>query len=147
MRSALPMFLVRLMIGAIFVLEGLLKILQPAAWGAERFAALGIPWPQTLAPVVGSLEIGGGLALILNFCAGESALLLLAMMIGALISTKFPILLDRPLGPFHHAPSEATGWIPFLHEARLDFAMLLGTLAIAIDSGLRFFRQKEWYSR
>jgi uncharacterized membrane protein YphA (DoxX/SURF4 family) len=38
--------LVRLIVGAVFLSEGIQKFLFPAALGAGRFAKIGIPWPD-----------------------------------------------------------------------------------------------------
>lgn len=147
MRRELPIILVRVIVGLVFILEGALKFLQPSAFGADRFAAIGLPFPHIIAPAIGCIEIAGGLALLLNFYAGEAAIVLMLVMIGAVVTTKIPILLGRPLGPFPLPHGALTGWIYFLHEIRLDFAMFLGALAIAIDSGLSFRRDREWYNR
>jgi putative oxidoreductase len=56
--------LIRLVIGAVFLTEGIQKFLYPAELGAGRFAKIGIPAPEVLGPFVGGVEIVGG-ALIL----------------------------------------------------------------------------------
>jgi len=139
MRSELPMILVRVIVGLVFILEGLLKFLQPDVYGAANFSALGLPFSQILAPLVGSVEIAGGLAVLLNFFAGDAALVL------ALATTKMPILLGRPFGPFPFSPASGSGWLAFLHAARVDLAMLFSSLAISFDSGLQIGRQRRWY--
>jgi len=42
--------LIRLMVGAVFVSEGIQKSLFPAALGVGRFTKIGIPSPEVLAP-------------------------------------------------------------------------------------------------
>lgn len=145
MRRNLPMILVRVMVGLIFLTEGILKFVHPQELGAGRFATIGLPFPQVLAPVVAALEIAGGLAVMLNFFAGDAALVLLAVILGALVTTKLPILLGRPLGPFVPAKLAHYGLASFLHEARVDLCMLLGTLAVVIDAGLKVGRRRPWY--
>jgi uncharacterized membrane protein YphA (DoxX/SURF4 family) len=139
------MILIRMVVGLVFLLEGVLKFLRPDELGAGRFAAIGLPFPNHLAPLVGGIEIGGGLALLLNFYAGDAALALLAVIVTALITTKFPILMGRPLGPFPLEKLNHYGWLSFFHQARTDFCMLFGLLAIAIDSGVRVGRRRRWY--
>ena len=141
------MILIRVMVGLVFLLEGILKFVQPGELGAGRFAAIGLPFSHQLAPLVGGLEIGGGLAILLNFYAGDAALVLLVVIVTALVSTKLPILLGRPLGPFALKYLNGHGWLSFFHEARTDLCMLLGLVAIAIDSGVRAGRRKQWYQR
>jgi uncharacterized membrane protein YphA (DoxX/SURF4 family) len=144
MRSFLPPILIRVMVGLVFLVEGILKFLRPEELGAGRFAAIGLPFPHFLAPLVGSIEIVAGAAVILNFYAGEAALLLLGVIVTALVTTKFPILFGHPLGPFTLAKVAHTGWFGFFHEARTDFCMLIGTVMILIDSGFQFGR-RPWY--
>jgi putative oxidoreductase len=100
MRQNLPMILIRVIVGLVFLLEGALKFLRPEELGAGALRRSALPFPHQLAPLVGSIEIGGGVAILLNFYAGDAALALLAVILTALIATKFPILLGRPLGPF-----------------------------------------------
>ena len=98
-----------------------------------------------LAPVVGGTEIVAGAAVLLNFFAGDAAILLLAVILTALVTTKLPILLGRPLGPFALVKLPHYGWLSFLHEAWLDFCMLFASLAVLIDSGQRIGRRRPWY--
>jgi uncharacterized membrane protein YphA (DoxX/SURF4 family) len=145
MRQNLPMILIRVVVGLVFLLEGALKFLRPEELGVGRFAAIGLPFPHLLAPLVGGIEIGGGVAILLNFYAGDAALALLAVIVTALITTKFPILLGRPLGSFALAKLTPYGWLSFFHEARTDLCMVFGLLAIVIDSGVRVGRRRPWY--
>jgi putative oxidoreductase len=145
MRRNLPMFLIRAIVGLVFLLEGSLKFLLPQEFGEGRFIEIGLPYAHFLAPMVGGIEIAGGAAILLNFYAGEAALILLAVLLSALISTKFPILLGRPLGSFPLAKLTHYGWLSFFHEARTDFCMIFGALAVLLDSGLRVGRRRPWY--
>ena len=45
--------LIRVMVGWVFMSEGIQKFLFPAALGAGRFARIGIPAPQFFGPFVG----------------------------------------------------------------------------------------------
>ena len=74
MRQNLPMILIRVMVGLVFLLEGVLKFVRPGEMGAGRFAEIGLPYAAHLAPLVGGIEIGGGLAILLNFFAINSTL-------------------------------------------------------------------------
>ena len=134
----LPMILIRIVVAVVFISEGVLKFVWAGELGAGRFAHIGFPAPQVLAPLVGAIEIGAGLAVLANFYAGEAALCLLAVIATAIVSTKIPILLGRPLGPFA-LPGNVNhfGVLGFLHESRTDLAMLFSLVAIAMDSGLK----------
>ena len=67
MRRDLPMILIRVAIGLVFLTEGILKFRRPAEFGSGRFAAIGFPIPDVLAPLVGGIEIVAGIAVLLNF--------------------------------------------------------------------------------
>jgi len=140
------MILIRVIVAVVFLTEGVLKLVYPGEYGAGRFAHIGIMYPQVLGPLVGVVEIVAGAAVLANFYAGDAAIFLLAVIITALVTTKIPILLGRPLGPFALPKNVSRFGIPgFLHEARTDLAMLFSLVAIAIDSGVRGGRKRRWY--
>jgi uncharacterized membrane protein YphA (DoxX/SURF4 family) len=141
------MILIRVMVGLVFLLEGILKFVRPGEMGAGRFAEIGLPYADQLAPLVGGIEIAGGVAILLNFFAGDAALALLVVIVTAFVTTKLPVLLGRPLGPFTLEKLHSYGWLSFLHQARADFCMLLGLVAVLIDSGISVGRRKQWYQR
>ena len=143
MRNRLPMILIRVVVGLVFLTEGILKFLHPGELGSGRFAHIGLPLPYITAPLVGALEIAAGAAVILNLYAGDAAILLLLVIITALITTKIPILLGRHLGPFAPPKLEHYGLLSFLHEARTDLSMLFGLVAILLDSGVRMGRRRR----
>jgi uncharacterized membrane protein YphA (DoxX/SURF4 family) len=144
-RQNLPMILIRVIVGLVFLLEGILKFVHPAEMGAGRFAAIGLPFNQVLAPLVGGVEIASGAAILLNFYAGDAALALLVVILTAIVTTKFPILLGRPLGPFPLEKLNHYGWLSFFHQARTDLCMVFGLVAVIIDSGIRVGRRRRWY--
>ena len=144
-RRNLSLILIRVMVGLVFLLEGILKFIRPEELGTGRFEALGLPFPHYLAPLVGGVEIVGGMAILLNIYAGDAALMLLIVIVTAVVTTKFPILLGRPLGPFPLEKLKEYGLLSFFHQARTDFCMILGLLAIVIDSGLRVGHKRRWY--
>lgn len=142
------MILIRVIVAVVFITEGILKLVYPGEFGAGRFAHIGIMYPHVLGPLVGVVEIIAGAAVLANFFAGDAAVLLLAVILTAIVTTKIPILLGHPLGPFA-LPKNVTryGILGFLHESRTDLAMLFSLVAIAIDSGVRGGRQTRWYQR
>jgi uncharacterized membrane protein YphA (DoxX/SURF4 family) len=145
LKHNLPMILIRVVVGIVFLTEGTLKFLLPDELGSGRFAAIGLPFPHFLAPLVGCCELLGGTAVILGLYAGDAALLLLIVILTAIVTTKLPILLAHPIGPFALAKTQHTGWLAFLHESRTDFSMLFCLVAILMDSGLRMGRRRPWY--
>jgi putative oxidoreductase len=55
---------IRLLVGAVFLSEGIQKFLFPAELGAGRFMKIGIPAPELMAPFVGIVEIVCGAMLL-----------------------------------------------------------------------------------
>jgi len=147
MRKNLPIILIRVVVGVVFLTEGILKFMQPGELGSGRFAHIGLPLAGLLAPLVAVVEIVSGAALLLGLYAGDAALALLVVILVAIITTKIPILLGHALGRFEPAKLNHYGFLSFLHEARTDLCMLFGCAAILIDSGLQLGRKKQWYQR
>ena len=56
MRKNLPMLLIRVIVGLVFLTEGILKFVLPGELGSGRFAHIGLPYPLVLAPFVGLLK-------------------------------------------------------------------------------------------
>ena len=116
--SALPdrsSLLIRAMVGAVFLSEGLQKFLFAAQLGAGRLARLGFPYPELLGPFVGATEIICGIAVLLGAWLRIAVLPLLVVISVAIVATKWPML--RTLGFWAAA-----------HEGRADFCMLVGLL-------------------
>ncbi len=106
---------VRLGVGGVFFLEGIKKFLFPADWGAGRFARIGIPAPQVMAPFVGTVEVICGALLIVGLLTQLAAIPLLIDITVAILSTKLPLLLHK-------------GFWAMEADARTDYAMFTGLL-------------------
>ena len=143
MRKNLPMILIRVIVGLVFLTEGILKLVYPSELGWGRFAHIGLPLPHLLAPFVGVVEIAAGGALILNLYAGDAALLLLIVILTAILTTKAPILLGHSLGRFSPPKLDHYGLLSFIHEARTDLCMLFGLVAVLLDSGMKLGLRKH----
>jgi uncharacterized membrane protein YphA (DoxX/SURF4 family) len=111
--------LVRLVVGAVFLTEGIQKFLFPAALGIGRFAKIGIPAPELTAPFVGVVEIVCGALVIFGLATRLAAVPLIIDMIVAILSTKVPMLRSQ-------------GFWAMAHEARVDWSMLLGSIYLLI---------------
>lgn len=114
--------LIRIAVGCVFLSEGIQKFINPAEVGAGRFAKIGLPNPEILAPFVGSFEIICGALVLLGLLTRFAVIPLIVIMLVALSTTKVPILLDK-------------GFWSMAHEARTDFAMLLGSVFLLIVGG------------
>lgn len=125
--------LVRLMVGVVFVSEGLQKFLLPALRGPGRFADIGFPAPQFFGYGVGLTEVLCGTLLLIGLYTRWAAIPLLAITIGALITTKLPILLGHGFGPFTVLSTvDHYGFWAMLHAARIDWAMFMCTLVLIL---------------
>jgi putative oxidoreductase len=147
MRKNLPMLLIRVIVGLVFLTEGILKFVQPGELGPGRFAHIGLPYPHLLAPIVAGVEIVAGAALMLGVYAGDAALLLLVVILTAIATTKIPILLGHNFGRFEPQRLSHYGLLSFLHESRTDLCMLVGCVAVLLDSGLTMGSSKRMFQR
>ncbi len=88
--------LVRLLVGlAVFLPEGIQKLMFPDILGAGRFANIGVPYPELMGPFVGIVEIVCGTLIIPGLFTRLAAIPLIIIMIVAIVSTKVPILLGH----------------------------------------------------
>lgn len=124
--------LIRILVGWVFLSEGLQKFIYPAALGVGRFEKIGIIWPHVTAPFVGGVEVICGALLLIGLLTRPAALLLWVDISVAIISTKIPILLGHGYGPFSLPKMPEYGLWPMLHEARVDFSMWLGLVFLLI---------------
>lgn len=130
--------LIRLMVGGVFFSEGVQKFLYPDQVGAGRFARIGIPGAELMGPFVGVVEIVCGLLILLGLLTRIAAILLIIDMLVAILSTKIPILLGHGFWGFGLRNLPYYGFWGFAHEARTDFAMLLGSLfLLLVGAGAR----------
>ncbi len=128
--------LIRLMVGGVFFLEGMLKFLYPAALGAGRFAKIGIPAPEVMGPFVGSVEIVCGVLVLIGLLTRLAVIPLLINISVAILSTKIPILLGHGFWTFTLPDLPHYGFLSMMHEARTDFSMVLGLIfLICVGAG------------
>jgi uncharacterized membrane protein YphA (DoxX/SURF4 family) len=120
-RSDAPaiVILVRLMVGAVFLSEGIQKFLFPDQLGAGRFLTIGFPMPDLLGPFVGAFEIVCGSLVLVGLVTRLAIMPLLVIMAVALTTTKWPML-------------SAQGFWHMAHESRTDWSMFLGSLFLLI---------------
>jgi uncharacterized membrane protein YphA (DoxX/SURF4 family) len=124
--------LIRLMVGAVFLSEGIQKFLDPAARGAGRFAKIGIPWPDFTGPFVGIVEIVCGGLLLVGLATRLAAIPLFINMSVAIVTTKIPILLGHGFWGFSLRELPYYGFWSMAHESRTDFAMILGAIFLLL---------------
>ena len=111
--------LIRLMVGAVFLSEGIQKFLFPDERGVGRFIKIGLPAPEFFGYFVPSFEIACGLLILIGLFTRLASIPLIIIMLVAIISTKIPILLND-------------GFWEMAHAARTDYAMLLSSTFLLI---------------
>ncbi|HLW30081.1 MAG TPA: DoxX family protein [Brumimicrobium sp.] len=111
--------LIRLMVGVVFVSEGIQKFLIPSVRGAGRFENIGLPYSEHLASFVASFEIICGALILIGLLTRLASIPIIIIMIVALITTKSKIFIDL-------------GFWEMMHASRTDWAMLIGSLFLLI---------------
>jgi putative oxidoreductase len=107
--------IIRLMVGLVFLSEGVQKLILPEIDGAGRFIKIGIPYPQFFSLFTGITEIICGSLLISGFLTRIAAVPLLIVICTAIYTTKIPIFVSK-------------GFWAAAHEARADFCMIAGLI-------------------
>ena len=130
--TARSVILIRLVVGGVFLSEGIQKFLFPVENGIGRFVKIGIPAPETMAPFVGVVEIVCGALILLGLLTRLATIPLIIDMLVAILSTKIPILLGSGFWGFSLRNLPYYGFWGMAHEARTDFAMLLGSIFLLI---------------
>jgi putative oxidoreductase len=114
--------LIRLMVGSVFLSEGIQKFLFPSELGSGRFAKIGLPNPDLLGPFVGSFEIVCGFLILIGFITRLAAIPLISIMLVAIATTKAEVLANE-------------GFWEMMHGSRTDWSMLLGSIFLLIKGG------------
>ncbi|WP_207427437.1 DoxX family protein [Pedobacter sp. SYSU D00535] len=126
--------LLRSMVGAVFLSEGLQKFLFADKLGTGRFTKIGLPAAEFFGPLVGSFEIICGVLILIGLITRLAAIPLIVIMLAAISLTKLKILTDA-------------GFWSMLHESRTDWAMLLGAVFLLIKGGGRWSIDKLLWKR
>ena len=124
--------LVRILIGGVFLSEGIQKFLYPAELAAGRFAKIGIPTPEIMGPFVDGCEVVCGALGIIGLLTRLAAIVLLVDISVAILSTKIPVLLGHGFWGFSLPKLPHYGFWSMMHEARMDFSVWLGLLFLLI---------------
>ena len=114
--------LIRLMIGAVFLSEGIQKFLFADKLGSGRFEEIGLPSPEFLGSFVGSFEIICGLLILFGLLTRLASIPLIIIMLVAIATTKSEVFAEK-------------GFWEMMHGSRTDWAMLLGSIFLLIKGG------------
>lgn len=114
--------IIRLIVGGVFLSEGIQKLLFPAIRGAGRFEKIGLPSPEFFGSFVGIFEILCGAFILLGLLTRLASIPLIIIMLVAIATTKTSILASEGI------------W-ELLPGSRTDWAMLLGSMFLLIKGG------------
>lgn len=123
--SSKATILIRLMVGVVFLSEGIQKFLFPAIRGAGRFEKIGLPSHEFLGSFVGAFEVICGALILFGLFTRLASVITFIIMIVALSTTKVDVFLND-------------GFWQMMHGSRTDWAMLLGSLFLIIKGGGKF---------
>jgi uncharacterized membrane protein YphA (DoxX/SURF4 family) len=117
--------LIRLLVGAVFLSEGIQKFLFPDTLGPGRFHKIGIPAPAFFANLDGAVEITCGALILAGLLTRLATIPLLIDITLAIVLTKLRELQPGGFGG-------VKGFWGMAHDARTDWSMLLGLLFLLI---------------
>lgn len=116
------LFFIRLIVGLIFISEGIQKYLIVSVYGPEIFKETGFGNPMFWTYLTGAFEISCGILILSGFLTRLASVPLLTIMIVAFITTKLPLL-------------TAKGFWTFAHEYSLDFSLTVLIILLIIYGG------------
>ena len=114
--------IIRVIVGLIFLFEGIQKYLFPELLGTGRFIKIGFTDPAFWAYFAGTFEIICGTLILLGLVTRLASIPFFIIMMTAFVTTKWPILMDK-------------GFWTMAHEYRTDFAMTFLLIYLFISGG------------
>jgi putative oxidoreductase len=126
----LPLIIPRIVVGLVFLTEGIQKYLFPELLGTGRFIKLGFAHPAFWAYFTGSFEIVCGTLILFGLLTRIASVPLFIIMAVAFVTTKYMLLIEKGF------------WI-FAHEYRTDFVMTMLLLLLLYFGGGSFSLDKK----
>ena len=111
--------LIRMVLGIIFISEGLQKFFLPEIRGVGRFKEIDIPFPEFSSYFVGTFEIVCGIFIFIGFLTRLASIPTLVIMTVAILTTKTQVFTNE-------------GFWEMMHSSRTDWAMFIGSLFLII---------------
>lgn len=129
--SSKTTILIRLIVGVVFLSEGIQKFLFPAIRGAGRFEKIGLPASEFLGSFVGSFELVCGALILLGLFTRLASIPTIVIMLVAIATTKANVLNNE-------------GFWAMMHGSRTDWSMLLGSIFLLIKGGGEWSLDKKF---
>jgi len=127
------MIFIRIIVGLIFLSEGILKFRMLEWLGPGRFAEIGFTNGYFWAYFTGTFEIVCGILVVTGFVTRLASVPLIVIMITALITVKIPLISNR-------------GFWTFAHEYTTDFALTLLIILLLRYGGGRWSVDSKIFS-
>lgn len=100
---------IRYIVAYVFIVSGMMKFVSVEL--SNFFISLGFPYPIYFKNILGFVEIICGIFILVNYRVKSASIPLIFIMIGALITTKLPLI--------------KTNIMNFAFQARLDIVVLI----------------------
>lgn len=122
---------IRLMVGCIFLSEGIQKFIFPTQLGSGHFLTLGFPLPYFSAGFAAILEIICSILILLGFYTRLASIPLLVISVFSIVAIQLPVMVQE-------------GFWSMLHSARTDWCMFLGCCFLLLRGGGRWSLDRKW---
>jgi|ERR1035437_1749455 uncharacterized membrane protein YphA (DoxX/SURF4 family) len=129
-----PLIIPRIVVGLVFLTEGIQKYMFPELLGTGRFVKIGFSNPAFWAYFTGCFEIVCGTLILFGLLTRLASVPLFIIMVVAFVTTKYPLLVEKSF------------WI-FAHEYRTDFAMTMLLLLFLFYGGGNISLDKKMFGR
>lgn len=126
--------LLRVMVGLVFISEGIQKFIYPDIRGVGRFIKIGFPAPEFLGYFVAAFEVLCGTLILLGLFTRYAVVPLIVIMLTAIVTTKIPILLNE-------------GFWEMAHAARTDWSMLIGAIVLLLSGSGKYSIEKLFHKQ
>lgn len=124
-RVDVALLLMRLMLGVVFIYHGWPKLVSASNF-TGFFGSIGIPAPEIMVPLVGAIEVGGGLLLILGFLTNIASWLLAVTMLVATVAAHGAKGFSILNGGYEYALTLAVMCVALAHLGAGKFALWRG---------------------
>jgi putative oxidoreductase len=123
---------IRLMVGGVFLSEGIQRFIFPADLGSGHLVDIGFPMPYFSAYFGGLTEIFCSLLILAGLYTRLAAVAVLIITVFSIVAIRFPLMVDQGL------------W-RMLHVARTDWCMLLGACYLILKGGGKWSLDRKWW--
>src|SRR5690554_7603552 len=121
--SSKATILIRLMVGVVFLSEGIQKFLFPAIRGAGRFEKIGLPSHEFLGSFVGAFEVICGALILFGLFTRLASVITFIIMVVALSTTKVDVFLNDGFWQMMHGSRDRKSTRLNSSHVRISYAV------------------------